>query len=509
MNLWVILFLLLNLLHITVCNVHNNASRFPSQPQDPDYQWNWWRLHELSDKEILDHLLHKQRYDKRIKAPSEGSLRINISVVLLSLSSPDESSLHYEVEFIITQRWTDARLVHDDGDRYPSLNALHHHGDIWKPDIYFIKHGTFKEGLMPSNIALRIFRNGTVHYSMRRHLVLNCEGDLHIFPFDSPMCQFAIESVSFTRSQMDFHWAGPNRISEGSDSGSIALSPVLKRHNAYMVHNETTYCTEVDEWRGDYSCLKVKLHFTRDKFFYMTTVFIPGIILVTSSFLSFWLDWTAVPARVMLGVTTMLNFFTTSNGFRSNLPVVSNLTAMNAWDGISMGFIYCSFLEFVAVNYLGRWVQDPANSKKKENAILDSLKIVTTTLDQKQGQLGEGLHTLGGNLESKLKEVKAKIPIDPRLPTKSGQKSGLSEDSTNTMMSSCSSTGGEAMNLVDTGLQRQDSDKAESEPQTYNLKQVLKIDVYSRKIFPILYGVFIFYFFVRYYAIEGALSIEY
>ena len=32
----------------------------------------------------------------------------------------------------------------------------------------------------------------------------------------------------------------------------------------------------MDEWRGDYSCLKVKLHFTRDKFFYMTTVFIPG-----------------------------------------------------------------------------------------------------------------------------------------------------------------------------------------------------------------------------------------
>ena len=30
-----------------------------------------------------------------------------------------------------------------------------------------------------------------------------------------------------------------------------------------------------------------------------------------------------------------------------------------------------------------------------------------------------------------------------------------------------------------------------------------------RKIFPILYGMFVFYFFVRYYAIEGALSIEY
>ncbi|KAL1402569.1 hypothetical protein pipiens_000012, partial [Culex pipiens pipiens] len=94
--------------------------------------------------------------------------------------------------------------------------------------------------------------------------------------------------------------------------------------------------------------------FTRDRAFYFTTVFIPGIILVTSSFITFWLEWNAVPARVMIGVTTMLNFFTTSNGFRSTLPVVSNLTAMNVWDGVCMCFIYASLLEFVCVNYVGR-----------------------------------------------------------------------------------------------------------------------------------------------------------
>lgn len=105
---------------------------------------------------------------------------------------------------------------------------------------------------------------------------------------------------------------------------------------------------------GNYSCLKVDLIFTRDRAFYFTTVFIPGIILVTSSFITFWLEWNAVPARVMIGVTTMLNFFTTSNGFRSTLPVVSNLTAMNVWDGVCMCFIYASLLEFVCVNYVGR-----------------------------------------------------------------------------------------------------------------------------------------------------------
>ena len=113
---------------------------------------------------------------------------------------------------------------------------------------------------------------------------------------------------------------------------------------------------------GNYSCLAVELVFTRDKAFYFSTVFIPGIILVTSSFITFWLEWNAVPARVMIGVTTMLNIFTMSNGFRSTLPVVSNLTAINVWDGVCMFFIYASLLEFVAVNYIGR-------KRPRQNAI--------------------------------------------------------------------------------------------------------------------------------------------
>ncbi|XP_023346592.1 glycine receptor subunit alpha-3 [Eurytemora carolleeae] len=329
---------------------NTNTTATTTTTQRPTQPTPTYSASGLSDKEILDLLLHTQRYDRRIKPPSSAALRVNISVVLLSLSSPDESSLHYEVEFLMHQKWVDPRLAHNNGNQYPFLNALHHHGDIWKPDIYFIKHGTFKENLNPTSIAMKIFENGTVLYSMRRHLVLNCEGDLHIFPFDSPMCTFSIESVSFTSDEMVFHWAGPNRIADDSDSGNIALSPVLKRHNAYLVHNETFYCDQKDEWR----------------------VFFSGIILVSSSFLTFWFEWNAVPARTMLGVTTMLNFFTTSNGFRSNLPVVSNLTAMNLWDATCMFFIYTSFLEFVVMNYLARWVQDPEIQKrKKDNAILD------------------------------------------------------------------------------------------------------------------------------------------
>ena len=105
---------------------------------------------------------------------------------------------------------------------------------------------------------------------MRRHLILNCEGDLPIFPFDSPMCDFNVESseykesvhqgegsyngltisVSNTRDKMTFHWVGANAIEDGDESGSMTLSPALKNHNAYLIHNETLYCDEDQGWRG-------------------------------------------------------------------------------------------------------------------------------------------------------------------------------------------------------------------------------------------------------------------
>ncbi|XP_062543548.1 glutamate-gated chloride channel isoform X5 [Armigeres subalbatus] len=299
-----------------------------------------------SDKEILDHLLTAARYDKRLLPPVDGSLTVNISVLLLSLASPDESSLKYEVEFLLQQQWYDPRLRYANQSSYEYLNAIHHHEDIWIPDTYFIMHGDFKDPLIPMHFALRIYRNGTINYLMRRHLILSCQGRLNIFPFDDPLCSFALESISYEQSAIRYVWK--------NDEDTLRKSPSLTTLNAYLIQNQTITCPIKASWRGNYSCLKVDLMFTRDRAFYFTTVFIPGIILVTSSFITFWLEWNAVPARVMIGVTTMLNFFTTSNGFRSTLPVVSNLTAMNVWDGVCMCFIYASLLEFVCVNYVGR-----------------------------------------------------------------------------------------------------------------------------------------------------------
>ncbi|XP_039967353.1 uncharacterized protein LOC120779177 isoform X5 [Bactrocera tryoni] len=325
-----------------------------------------------SDKEILDLLLEKKRYDKRLLPPVNGTLTVNVNVLLLSLASPDESSLKYEVEFLLNQQWNDPRLQYGNKSHYDFLNALHHHDSIWTPDTYFIMHGDFKDPIIPMHFALRIYRNGTITYAMRRHLILSCQGSLHIFPFDDPKCSFSMESISYEEAQIKYVWK--------NDEDTLRKSPSLTTLNAYLIKNQTTPCDQ-NSWRGNYSCLEVELTFTRDRAYYFTTVFIPGIILVTSSFITFWLEWNAVPARVMIGVTTMLNFFTTSNGFRSTLPVVSNLTAMNVWDGVCMCFIYASLLEFVCVNYMGRKrPQHNAVYRPGENPVTQRLPAVLSRI---------------------------------------------------------------------------------------------------------------------------------
>ncbi|XP_045765711.1 glutamate-gated chloride channel isoform X8 [Maniola jurtina] len=520
-----------------------------------------------SDKEILDNLLKNSRYDKRLLPPvddpefccgltspndtlnqnniglpslrprshNRGVLTVNVSVLLLSLASPDESSLKYEVEFLLQQQWYDPRLRYSNQSHYDFLNAIHHHEDIWLPDTYFIMHGDFKDPIIPMHFALRIYRNGTINYLMRRHLILSCQGSLNIFPFDDPLCSFALESISYEQSAITYVWK--------NDEDTLRKSPSLTTLNAYLIKNQTIPCPNKASWRadgltlyeddedltcnlcqrrfeeqgnysclkvdliftrdrafyfttvfipgiilvtssfitfwlewnavparsmiGNYSCLKVDLIFTRDRSFYFTTVFIPGIILVTSSFITFWLEWNAVPARVMIGVTTMLNFFTTSNGFRSTLPVVSNLTAMNVWDGVCMCFIYASLLEFVCVNYVGR--KRPLHNvvyRPGENPVTQRLPAV--------------LSRIGIILASPLGDKKR-------------------ESTTATDLVTCTACTGAPGSCTHTANNGGVSEVRKKEPP-HPIRVAKTIDVIARFTFPTAYAVFLIFFFIHYKA---------
>ncbi|VDP66516.1 unnamed protein product [Echinostoma caproni] len=61
---------------------------------------------------------------------------------------------------------------------------------------------------------------------------------------------------------------------------------------------------------GTYSCLLLTLPLQRLVSSYLVTTYIPEVLIVMVSWLGFWIDVRAVPARISLGLLTLLGLLT-------------------------------------------------------------------------------------------------------------------------------------------------------------------------------------------------------
>ena len=100
---------------------------------------------------------------------------------------------------------------------------------------------------------------------------------------------------------------------------------------------------------------------------YWSDFFLPDMVLVATSFLTFWLDWSAVPARAILGMGTLLSYFANARWTalqnmlgkeakenHSRAILNNEMTALDVWTAFSLAFIYLACAEFVLVHFLGR-----------------------------------------------------------------------------------------------------------------------------------------------------------
>ena len=73
---------------------------------------------------------------------------------------------------------------------------------------------------------------------------------------------------------------------------------------------------------GKFTCIEVKFHLERQMGYYLIQMYIPSLLTVILSWVSFWINMDAAPARVGLGITTVLTMTTQSSGSRASLPKV-------------------------------------------------------------------------------------------------------------------------------------------------------------------------------------------
>jgi len=78
------------------------------------------------------------------------------------------------------------------------------------------------------------------------------------------------------------------------------------------------------------------------------------MLIVILSWVSFWINIDASPARVSLGLLTVLTTTTMSGGARESLPRVSYIKAIDVWMIMCLVFVFASLIEYAVVNVVAR-----------------------------------------------------------------------------------------------------------------------------------------------------------
>ncbi|KAF7649632.1 hypothetical protein LDENG_00138510 [Lucifuga dentata] len=124
---------------------------------------------------------------------------------------------------------------------------------------------------------------------------------------------------------------------------------------------------------GEYTVMTAHFHLKRKIGYFVIQTYLPCIMTVILSQVSFWLNRESVPARTVFGVTTVLTMTTLSISARNSLPKVAYATAMDWFIAVCYAFVFSALIEFATVNYFTKrgWAWDGksvVNDKKKERA---------------------------------------------------------------------------------------------------------------------------------------------
>ncbi|VDN13784.1 unnamed protein product [Dibothriocephalus latus] len=312
---------------------------------------------------------------------------VKVNMKVLAIFSVDVRTMDYYMDALLRQTWVDPRLAWNTTEAFrnytqplvaPRLKEM-----LWLPDLFFRngKDGYLHKMTLP-NYLLRVYPHGGVLYSQKITMRFACQMDLQTFPMDTQRCDINIGSYGYTLSELKFVWR---------ETAPVELPDKLQISEFNTPKNFTTLdCTsKASTSTGSYTCLLAKFTLKRQLGSYLVTTYIPNILIIMVSFLSFWVNVDAAPARVPLGLLSLLGLLTQASSMTTSLPRVSYIKALDLWLIFSIIFVICVLVEYAfAITMLRRkrkaiWRKDVRQivreelEKRKKSAAAATAKKTT------------------------------------------------------------------------------------------------------------------------------------
>ncbi|XP_023331534.1 glutamate-gated chloride channel [Eurytemora carolleeae] len=299
------------LLFIAQSIIYSNGSNFFNRRYRKE-EVNYRQI----EKNILDEIMGPKIYDARIRPAgvngTDEATFVYVNIFFRSFSKIDDVKMEYSFQITLRQQWNDVRLK-------------------------------FKDKLQKG------------HEDKIRYLTMTDEGKVWM-----PDTFFRNEKIGAFHSILT-----PNLYIRVFPNGDVLYSIriMLLKGKIIQYLDSPNYKT---------SFVQVDLTFARELSFYIVTIYIPCFMIVVVSWFSFWLDYKAVPARVALGVTTLLAMSTTMGSIQRSLPPVAYTKAIDVWTGFCVFFVFSALLEYALVNYASRSdAQRAAKQKERKEKELE------------------------------------------------------------------------------------------------------------------------------------------
>uniref|UniRef100_UPI00398E9A14 gamma-aminobutyric acid receptor subunit alpha-4 n=1 Tax=Pristiophorus japonicus TaxID=55135 RepID=UPI00398E9A14 len=301
------------------------------------------KLYPENFTRILDRLL--DGYDNRLRPGFGGTVtEVKTDIYVTSFGPVSDVEMEYTMDVFFRQTWVDKRLKYDGSIEILRLNNLMV-TKVWTPDTFF-RNGkkSISHNMTAPNKLFRIMQNGTILYTMRLTINAECPMRLVDFPMDGHACPLKFGSYAYPKSEMIYTWTkGPEESVEVPKESSSLVQ--------YDLVGQTVSSGTIKSITGEYVVMTVYFHLRRKMGYFMIQTYIPCIMTVILSQVSFWINKESVPARTVFGITTVLTMTTLSISARHSLPKVSYATAMDWFIAVCFAFVFSALIEFAAVNY--------------------------------------------------------------------------------------------------------------------------------------------------------------
>ncbi|ESN94991.1 hypothetical protein HELRODRAFT_102800, partial [Helobdella robusta] len=257
--------------------------------------------------------------------------------------------MDYSVSMYLRQTWKDPRMSLNASNDVKELRlGDSRYKEIWLPDTFLRNEKAANFHLVTvENRMLKLTPAGTLWYVTKITATLACPMNLEKFPMDTQVCPMLFESFGYTYETMYF------RMLQHNESIAIDISRDLQLPQFFIKNSSVINCDQ-NYTTGLYPCLEFKFILKRDIGYFLIQVYVPSILIVILSWVSFWINVDASPARVSIGLLTVLTTTTMSSGARATLPRVSYIKAIDVWMIICLLFVFLSLIEYAVVNVTAR-----------------------------------------------------------------------------------------------------------------------------------------------------------